>query len=58
MADGDVSDGAEIDEVDDGDGAVGGGDVGVEAEAGAEEGRAMFDEEEDEGGEEEDAEEG
>ena len=41
-----------------GDGAVGGGDVGVEAEAGAEEGGAMFDEEEDEGGEEEDAEEG
>jgi hypothetical protein len=44
------------DEVDDGDGAVGGGDVGVNAQAGTEEGGAMFAEEDDEKGNEQDGE--
>jgi len=41
-ADGNSVDDAERGEVDDGEGAVGGGDVGVEVEIGAEDGRAVF----------------
>jgi hypothetical protein len=48
----DFLDGVESDEVDDGDAAIGGGDVGVEMQAGTEEGGAMF-AEEDGGGEDE-----
>jgi hypothetical protein len=52
----DFLDGVERDEIDDGDVAVDGGDVGVEVQAGAEEGGAMLAEENDGGEDEEDGE--
>lgn len=55
-ADGDFGDGVEGDEIDDGKGAVGGGDVGVHVEIGAEEGGAMLTKDDDDGGEEEEGE--
>jgi hypothetical protein len=55
LADGDVGDGAEVYEVYYGEVSVGGGDVGVEAQAGAEEGWAVLEEQQDQGGREENA---
>jgi len=52
-ADGNFGDGVERDEIDDGEGAVGGGDVGVHVEGGVEEGGAMLVEDDDGGGEKE-----
>jgi hypothetical protein len=52
--DGDFGDGLEGDEIDDGDGAVGGRGVGVHVEVGTEEGGAMLTEEHDRGGDEKD----
>jgi hypothetical protein len=52
-ADGDVVDDVKAGKIDDGEGAVVGGDVGVHVEAGAEEGRAMLTKEDDGGGDEE-----
>jgi hypothetical protein len=51
--DGNFANGLEFCEVDDGEGALRGGHVGVHVEVGAEEGRAMFTEEDDGGGDEE-----
>ncbi len=53
-ADGNFGDGLEFGEIDYGEGAVGGGDVGVHVEIGAEEGRAVFMEEDNDAGDEED----
>jgi hypothetical protein len=52
-ADGNFGNGVEGDEVDDGEGAVGGGDVGVHVEIGTEEGGAMLAKDDDGGGDEE-----
>ena len=49
-----MSDDAETDKIDDGEGAVGSRDIGVHVEVGAQERRAMLVEEEDAGGDEED----
>ena len=57
MADGDVGDGVEVDEVHYRQAAVTRGDVGVQAQAGAEERWAVLEEKEDEGGREKDAQE-
>jgi len=51
-ADGNFGDGMESDEIDDGDGAVGGGGVGVHVEIGAKEGGTMLAENDDGGGDE------
>jgi hypothetical protein len=48
-ADGDFVDDPKRGEIDDGEGAVGGGDVGVEVEIGAEDGGAMLAEKNDDG---------
>jgi hypothetical protein len=53
-----AGDGAKFDEVDDGEAVIGGGDVGVEAQAGAEEGGAVLEEQERQGGEEKNGQEG
>ena len=53
-ADGNLGDGLEFGEINDGERAVGGGDVGVHVEIGTEEGRAMFAEKDDDCGNEED----
>ena len=55
-ADGNLSEDAEIGEVEDGDGAVVGGDVGVEMEIRAKEGGAMFAEKDDDEKDEKDGE--
>jgi len=56
-ADGNFVDDAEGGEVDDGEGAVGGGDVGIEVEIGAEDGGAMLAEKNDDGEDEKEGEE-
>jgi hypothetical protein len=56
-ADVDLLRGLERDEVDDGDGAVGGGDIGIDAQARAKEGGAMFAKEDDDERNEQDGEE-
>ena len=53
-ADGNFGDGLEFGEIDDSERAVGGGDVGVHVEIGAEEGRTMFAEDDGDGGDEQD----
>jgi len=58
LADGYVGDGAEFYQVHYREASVGGGDVGVETEARAEEGRAVLEQKENQGGREEDSQEG
>lgn len=55
-ADGNFGDGLKFGEIEDGERGVGGGDVGVHVEAGAEERRAMLAEKDDDGGDEEQSE--
>ena len=54
LGDRNFGDGLEFGEINDGERAVGGGDVGVHVEIGAEEGRTVFMEEDNDGGDEED----